>query len=67
MLKQINVRFFVANYDNTTEIEHCEEIEHSEFVERYAENPHARIDIELHSVYANGVRQLCITLNEESE
>jgi hypothetical protein len=59
MLKNINVRFFVADYDDD-----ANEIDHQEFVDRYADNPHARVDVELHSVFDNGIRQLCITLNE---
>ena len=59
MLKNINVRFFVADYDDD-----AKEIDHQEFVDRYADNPLARVDVELHSVFANGVRQLCITLQE---
>jgi len=61
MLKDINVRFFIVP-DSADEPEG--ETTHDEFVERYAECPHGRIDVELHTVYNNGVRQLCITLNE---
>jgi hypothetical protein len=59
MLEAINVRFFGLDSEDTVEISH------REFVELYAANPSARIDIEKHSVFANGVRQLCITLNQE--
>jgi len=61
MLKDINVRFFVDALDDLD----VNEVTHQEFVDRYAETPHGRVDVELHSVYANGVRQLCITLNED--
>ena len=64
MLKEINVRFFVADYETNEEWGEPVEVEYREFVERYAENPHGRVDIEKHSVFANGVRQLCITLHE---
>jgi hypothetical protein len=59
MLKDINVRFFVEGFDDLDE----NEVTHQEFVDLYAVEPHSRVDVELHSVYANGVRQLCITLN----
>ena len=59
MLEAINVRFFALSDEEPIEIEH------REFVEFYAVKPEARIDIEYHSVFANGVRQLCITINEE--
>jgi hypothetical protein len=63
MLKEIDVRFFVVTDFDTDE---ATEITHQEFVERYAASPGSRVDIEKHSVFANGVRQLCITLNEET-
>jgi hypothetical protein len=63
MLKNIDVRFFFTGYDDDANL-YTHEIDHQEFVDRYSEEPHARIDVELHSVYANGVRQLCITMNE---
>jgi hypothetical protein len=59
MLKDINVRFFALLEDEPMEINH----EH--FVDLYAAYPEARIDIEKHSVFGNGVRQLCITINQE--
>jgi len=66
MLENIDVRFFVVGLfqsDDGSVIDTIE-IDHQEFVDRYAEHPHARVDVDLHSVFANGVRQLCITLNE---
>ena len=60
MLKEIDVRFFLADGDD------FREIDHDEFVEIYAMSPDCRVDVEKHSVFANGVRQLCITLNEVS-
>jgi hypothetical protein len=63
MLKEINVRFFVVEDFDTDE---AREVEHQEFVERYAASPGSRVDIEHHTVFSNGVRQLCITLNEEN-
>jgi hypothetical protein len=60
MLKDIDVRFFIDALDGLD----TQEVTHQEFVDRYAEKPDGRVDVELHSVYANGVRQLCITLNE---
>ena len=63
MLKNINVRFFFTGYDDDADVD-TREIDHQEFVDRYVDNPHARVDVEYHSVYANGVRQLCIILNE---
>ena len=59
MLKDINVRFFALLEDEPMEINY----EH--FVDLYASHPEARIDIEKHSVFDNGVRQLCITINQE--
>lgn len=59
MLKDINVRFFVEDPDFFD----LNEVKHQTFVDLYAKTPDARVDVELHSVYANGVRQLCITLN----
>lgn len=63
MLKNIDVRFFVTTYDDGGDVDSFE-IEHQEFVDRYVDQPQARIDVELHSLPANGVRQLCITINE---
>lgn len=63
MLKTIDVRFFVVTYDDDADLVEFE-IDHQEFVDRYVYKPDARIDVELHSVFANGVRQLCITINE---
>jgi hypothetical protein len=60
MLKDINVRFFVVSDDDVD----MQEVTHDVFVDEYAANPHGRVDVELHSVYANGVRQLCISLME---
>ena len=65
MLKNINVRFFVTTYDDDGDIDTFE-IDYQEFVDRYVDQPWARIDVELHSLSANGVRQLCITINEEA-
>jgi len=59
MLKVINVRFFVDTLDDLD----VNEVTYQEFVDLYAEAPDSRVDVELHSVYANGVRQLCVTLN----
>ena len=69
MLKDIDVRFFTRATKNYSYVDvlnelDVKEVTHQAFVDRYAETPHGRVDIELHSVYANGVRQLCITLNE---
>ena len=63
MLKNIDVRFFVTTYDDEGDLDSFE-IEHQEFVDRYVDQPLARIDVELHNVFDNGVRQLCITINE---
>jgi hypothetical protein len=62
MLENINVRFFVTEFEG--EDENTFEIPHQDFVERYAEQPSARIDIEHCTVRSNGIRQLCITLND---
>lgn len=62
MLKNIDVRFFVTTYDDVGDVDSFE-VDHQEFVDRYVDQPNARIDIELHSVFPNGVRQLCITIN----
>ena len=59
MLKDINVRFFYEDPDFLD----LNEVSHQDFVDLYALAPDARVDVELHSVYANGVRQLCIILN----
>jgi len=59
MLKDINVRFFYEDPDFLD----LNEVTHQDFVDIYALAPHARVDIELHNGYANGVRQLCIILN----
>jgi hypothetical protein len=61
MLENINVRFFITEFEG--EDENTFEIPHQDFVERYAEQPSARIDIEHCTVRSNGIRQLCITLN----
>ena len=61
MLEAINVRFFALSDGEPVEIEH------QEFIDFYAVKPDARIDIEHHSIFANGVRQLCITINEETD
>ena len=58
MLKEIDVRFFLDDGDD------FREIDHDKFVEIYAMAPDSRVDVEKHSVSANGVRQLCITLIE---
>jgi hypothetical protein len=63
MLEAINVRFFGLDPEDAGDIV---EISHDEFVELYAANPSAVIDIERHSVFDNGVRQLCITINQET-
>ena len=68
MLESINVRFFC--YEQTEGAFapfDIVEIGHDEFVELYSIAPDARIDHELHSIFANGVRQLCITINAERE
>jgi len=62
MLKDINVRFFVEGFDDLD----VNEVTYQEFVDLYAVEPDSRVDVELHSVYANGVRQLCITLNRSA-
>ena len=59
MLKDINVRFFVDALDDLD----TQEVTHQEFVDRYAETRHGRVDVELHTVQSNGVRQLCVILN----
>jgi hypothetical protein len=63
MLKNINVRFFVVTYNEYAGLD-VMEIDHQEFVDRFADHPEARVDVELHDIFTNGVRQLCITLNE---
>jgi hypothetical protein len=67
MLESINVRFFCfeVTEDGIEEVE----IEHPEFVDLYAiaECLKPRLDIVKHSVFANGCRQLCITLWAERE
>lgn len=69
MLESINVRFFCYEIiDGPCGLApYLVEIEHSEFVELHSIAPNAQIDHELHSVFANGVRQFCITLNAERE
>lgn len=64
MLKNIDVRFFVVTYDEDEGDVDTFEIDFQEFTDRYVDQPLARIDVELHSVFENGVRQLCITINE---
>lgn len=61
MLDNINVRFFCMESD--PEINEVE-ISHDEFTEIYAisESFKPRLDIVKYSLYANGCRQLCITL-----
>ena len=63
MLESINVRFFCFDILAGEGLD-LVEIDHSEFVELYAtaECLKPRLDIEKHSVFANGCRQLCITL-----
>ena len=67
MLESINVRFFC--FDVSEGESDLVEIDHSEFVELYAiaEALKPRLEIEKHSVFANGCRQLCITLWAERE
>ena len=65
MLESINVRFFCfEQIDDTFDLV---EIDHSEFVDLNSIAPAARIDHELHSIFANGVRQFCLTINAERE
>jgi hypothetical protein len=59
MLEAINVRFFALLEGEPVEIDH------DRFLSLHARNPDARVDIEKHSVFDNGVRQLCITINQE--
>jgi len=65
MLESIDVRFFC--FEQIDETVDLVEIDHSEFVDLYTIAPSARVDIEKHSVFANGCRQLCITINVERE
>jgi len=68
MLESINVRFFCYEQtDGPFEPFDIVEIDHAEFVDLYAMSPSARVDIEKHSVFDNGVRQLCITVNADRE
>lgn len=66
MLESINVRFFCYENTNGGEL-NLLEISYDEFVDLQSVAPSARIDHELHSVFSNGVRQLCLTLNIERE
>jgi hypothetical protein len=68
MLESINVRFFC--YEQTEgpfEPFDIVEIGHQEFVDLHSIAPSARIDHELYTIFANGVRQFCITINAERE
>lgn len=68
MLENIDVRFFIIGLfhsEKGSEIDTFE-VDHQGFVEWQEGNPHARVDVELHTVSANGARQLCITLSEVS-
>lgn len=68
MLESINVRFFCFQQtEGPFEPFDLVEISHSEFVELHSIAPGAIIDHELHSVFAQGCRQFCITLNAERE
>lgn len=69
MLESINVRFFCYEiYDGPLGLApYSVEISHQEFVDLHSIAPEATIDHELHSVFANGIRQFCITLNAERE
>ena len=66
MLEGINVRFFITALFQSEEGSEIDtlEVDHQGFVDWQEGNPHARIDFDLHTVSANGVRQLCITLRE---
>lgn len=66
MLESINVRFFCYEMREDFGLD-IVEIDHQEFVDLHSIAPEATIDHELHSVFANGVRQFCITLNAERE
>jgi hypothetical protein len=65
MLESINVRFFC--YEHVEDRPDIVEIDHNEFVDLHSIAPHARIDHELHSVFANGIRQLCVTINADRD
>lgn len=65
MLESINVRFFC--YEQTDGPFDIVEIGHQEFVDLHSIAPSARIDHELYTIFANGVRQFCITINAERE
>jgi len=68
MLESINVRFFCYEQtDGPFEPFDIVEIGHAEFVDLYAVAPSARVDIEKHSVFENGCRQLCIMVNAERD
>jgi hypothetical protein len=68
MLESINVRFFCfEQIDDPFETVDLVEIKHAEFVDLYAIAPSARVDIEKHSIFDNGCRQLCVTINAERE
>ena len=68
MLENIDVLFFITKFEekdkNAITAGQTFEITHQEFVDRYSEQPGARIDIEHSTIRSNGVRQLCITLND---
>lgn len=68
MLESINVRFFAFEQDEFGELDTVE-IDYNEFTDlrSIAEPMGARTDIVKYSVFANGCRQLCVTLWAERE
>jgi len=60
------IRFFAFSGSDTDYLD-IEEISESEFVDLYAANPDCRLDYERHTVFSNGVNQICLTLNARRE
>lgn len=59
MIKEINVRFFVVDYDDEEmqdDFPQLKEVQEAEFIAYQGE-----ISYERHSIWANGCKQICLT------
>jgi hypothetical protein len=63
MLESINVRFFTVAYDHDRELDEIE-ITEKQFLELV--NDGAVIEYERHTVFENGCRQVCLSLDPTS-
>lgn len=61
MINEINVRFFSYCFNNDDEIDICE-ISERQFLSIKTCFIDSKIDYERHSVFENGVKQICLTI-----